>query len=207
MKAFRVLILVAFAAMLSGCVAIAGMQYGVQESFSREFPGIVEVGDIKINGGVEIALIKGAMISSVVFNKDMTAPNANPRPIDTKMNVVVTEKVRQDLGTSSGSSSVIIRVKTFYFDEGRPWGYYYWGNKTEKDALSYYQKTSVRKAMNVHLTVEKENDILLEVHGLWGGNDQADEIAGARQLAKEMSDAVLKKLNALRSAGAETKKE
>ena len=53
----------------------------------------------------------------------------------------------------------------------------------------------MRKAVNVHLTVEKEDDVLLEVHGLWGGNDQADEIAGARQLAREMSDAVLKKLS------------
>ena len=52
----------------------------------------------------------------------------------------------------------------------------------------------MRKAVNIHLTVERGNDVLLEVHGLWGGNDQADEIAGARQLAKEVASAVLKKL-------------
>ena len=194
-KTFRVVILVAFAALMSGCAVIGGsIAYGVAESAAKDFAGAVEVGDIKTAAGANIALLKSATMSSVVFNQDMTAPNATPRPSDTRVNAVVTEEARRSLSMSGNSSSVVIHIKTFYFDEGYPWGYYYWGRRTEKDTLSYYQKTSVRKAVNIHLTVERENDVLLEVHGLWGGNDQADEIAGARQLAKEVAGAVLKKL-------------
>ncbi len=188
-------LVVAFAVLMSGCAVIGGsIAYGVAESAAKDFAGTVEVGDIKIAAGANIALLKSATMSSVVFNQDMTAPNATPRPSDTRVNAVVTEEARRSLGVSGNSPSVVARVKTFYFDEGYPWGYWYWGRRTEKDTLSYYQKTSVRKAVNIHLTVEKGSDVLLEVHGLWGGNDQADEIAGARQLAKEVAGAVLKKL-------------
>src|SRR3989344_3141532 len=192
---------VVFTIVLPGCAIVAGgISYGVVGSAAKEFPGTVEVGDIKTSGDVGIALIKNATISSAVFNKDMTAPNTSPRLSDMKVNAVVTEEAGRSLGASGSSSSIIIRVKTFYFDEGYPWGYYYWGGVTEKDTLSYYQKTSVRKAVNVHLTVEKGDDVLLEVHGLWGGNAVADEITGARQLAKEIVQEVLKKLNAPASA-------
>ena len=210
-KSFLVLVMVIFAALVSGCAVIGGgIGYGIAESAAKDFAGAVEVGDIKTNGNINITLIRSATISSAIFNKDMTAPNATPRPSDMKVNAVVTEEAKHSLGASGGPSSVVVRVKTFYFDEGYPWGYYYWGNRTEKDTLSYYQKTSVRKAVNVYLTVEKGSDVLLEVHGLWGGNDNADEIAGARQLAKEVANAVLKKLNSPvspRASTAEAKKE
>jgi len=196
LNTLKFFLVVVFAAPMLGCAVIGGgLGYSIAESAARDFAGTVEVGDIKTTAGANIVLVKSATVSSVVFNKDMATPNVTPRPSDTRVNTVVTEEAGRSLGVSGNSSSVIVRVKTFYFDEGYPWGYYYWGRRTERDALSYYQKTSVRKAVNVHLTVEKEDDVLLEVHGLWGGNDQADEIAGARQLAREMSDAVLKKLS------------
>ena len=200
-KILKMFLIAVFATLASGCAVLGGsVAYSIEldkmQKEAEKFPGAIEVGDIRTNGTANIALIKSAIVSSVVFNKDMTEPNATPRPSDTKVNVAVAEEAKRSLGVSGGSSSVIVRIKTFYFDEGRPWGYYYWGSVTEKDTLSYYQKTSVRKAINAHFTVEKGSDVLLEVHGLWGGNDNADEIAGARQLAREVSSKVIEKLSA-----------
>jgi hypothetical protein len=191
-----------FGILLSGCAAIGGgIGYAIAESEAEKFKGAVEVGDIKIKAVADVDHVRSAIstatVSSTVFKKDMMEPNIAARPSDMKVNAVVAEETKRSLGVSSlPSSLVIVRIKTFYFDEGYPWGYYYWGGVTEKDTLSYYQKTSVRKAINAHFTVEKGSDVLLEVHGLWGGNDNADEIAGARQLAREVSSKVIEKLSA-----------
>lgn len=187
-----------FVALMSGCAAVGFVGANVYMGGEAEkFPGTIEVGDIKTNGVANIALIKNATVSSVVFNKDMTEPNTTPSPSDTKVNAVVAEETRRLLGISgSPSSPVTVRLKTFYFDEGWYWGYYYYEKITEKNALTRSQKYGMQKLVNAHFTVEQGGSVLLEVHGFWGGNEKSDEIAGARQLAREVASEVLKKLSA-----------
>ncbi len=176
----------------------------------------MEVGEIKTMPGTNISLVKAANVSSVVFQKDMTTPNALPEPSDAKINAAVTEEVKRSLGLfEKASSSAVIRLKTFYYESG--WGFnkgtYYYRAVTERDTLSFVGKDGVNKAVNTHLTLEQGNNILLEVHGLWAGGNQSDEIAGAKQLAREMVSEVLKKLSAASAppresvAEAEAKKE
>lgn len=198
LKALLVLVL---AALMSGCaVVVGGVGLAYERQEEEKFLGAIEIGDIKKNGNVDARLINGAVISPAVFNRDMTAPQKTPDPSDIRVNAVVAEEIKRVLGVSSGSSTATIRVKTFYFDEerlgGYYGGYYYWDSKTEKDTLTYFQKVSVKKAVNIRFTVEQGNETILEVSGLWAGNRKADEIVGARQLAREVTSEVLKKLSA-----------
>lgn len=196
-KALLTLVLTAFAGLGSGCGAVVLVGSNMyMDSEAEKFPGTIEVGNIKTSGNVNVATIKGAKLSSAVFNKDMTIPNKTPSTSDAKVNSAVAEEVKRILGVRSNSSPVIIHIKTFYFDEGWYWGYYYYEKITEKNTLTRSQKYGMQKLVNVHFTVEKGNSILLEVRGLWGGNSNADEIAGARQLAREVANEVLKKLSA-----------
>lgn len=202
----KVFLAVVFAATLSGCAAVgAGIGYAIEKPMADErdktFPGVLEVGEIEMKPGVALAIVKMANVSSEISNKDMSTPNTSPRPNDTKVNTTVADEVKRSLDlTENSSSPVTIRLKTFYFDEGWPWGYCYYRGVSERKTLinkyGVYGGRGVRKAVNTHLTIEQGNTILLEVHGLWGGNDQADEIAGARQLAREVASEVLKKLSA-----------
>ena len=53
----------------------------------------------------------------------------------------------------------------------------------------------IKKLVNAHLSLEQGSDTLLEVRGLWVGDDNADEIAGASKLTKEIVSEMLKKLS------------
>ncbi len=153
----------------------------------------VEIQDIKVEKGLDISTIKSARVMSSVLKKDETLNNS-PRPSDKEVNVAVTEGVKRSLSIGdNASSSSVVRVSTFYYDDGYPWGYYYYSGVSKK-SISYWQQRNVGKAVNFRLTLQRDDTMLLDAHGLWWGNEE-DHIAGARQLAREMSDAVLKKLN------------
>lgn len=111
--------------------------------------------------------------------------------------ITVADEAKRSLGIPGNAiSPVTVRLKT-YFGEINPWGwsgYYYW-NITEKNTLSYSQVIGIKKLVNAHFVLEQGSDTLLEVRGLWAGDDNADEIAGARQLAKELASEVMKKLS------------
>ena len=212
-KILAVSLVVVLTAMMFGCVLIgAGIGGAIGEGMkASELPGTVEVGEVKMKAGADVATLKTAKLSSAVFEKDMTTRNTSPDPNNTKVNTAVTEEVKHSLGIPGNAASLVtVRLKT-YFGEINPWGwsgYYYW-NITEKNTLSYLEVIGVRKLVNAHFILAQGNDTLLEVHGLWVGGDNADEIAGARQLAREVANAVGKKLNspASRASTVEVKKE
>ncbi len=217
-KLLAVSIVAILAAVMSGCAAVFAVgATAVSESSANDLTGIVEIGEVRAKSGASLTFVKTAKILSVVFEKDMTTPNASPDQNNTKVNAVVTEEAKRflSLAENYSSSPVEFRLKTFYTDEINAWGwsYYYYGNVTERDTLNFNQRLGVRKLINTHLTLEQGGNTLLEVHGLWGGNDKADEIAGAKQLAGEMASDVLKKLSAASAppresvAKAEPKKE
>ncbi len=195
-KLIAVFLVVFLGVSVSGCAAVGfvgGNAYMAAEA--EKFTGVVEIGEVKIKSSVNITLLKTAKISSAVFEKNMTTISASPHQHDIKVNITVTEEIRRSLGATGGVvSPVTFRLKTFYYNEGWFWGYYYYESITEKNTLTRSQKYGVQKAINIHLFVEKGNDVLLEVHGLWGGNDRADEIAGAKKLAQAMVQEILKKL-------------
>lgn len=190
-----------FAALMSGCaVMVAGAGVAVGENESTKLAvGVIEVGEVRTKLGVNITLVKEAKVSSEIFQKDMVTPDISPRSSDSKVNTAVTEEMKRVLNLSVNNSSLTVaRLKTLYYDEISMWGfsYYYYGNVTERDTLSFMQRQGVRKIVNTHFTLEQGNNTLLEVRGLWIGGDDADEIAGARQLAREVASEVIKKLSA-----------
>ena len=211
-KVFLALVFLILAVVMSGCAAVVGVGLTISsESTANDMSGIVEIGEIKMKSGANVAFLKAAKLSSAVFEKDMTTRNASPKPTDTKVNAAAADEVKRSLGIPGNAASLVtVRLKT-YFGEINPWGwsgYYYW-NITEKNTLSYLEVIGVRKLVNAHFILAQGNDTLLEVHGLWVGGDNADEIAGARQLAREVANAVGKKLNspASRASTVEVKKE
>jgi hypothetical protein len=200
-KTYLVAVLMVFTVLLPGCVVVgAGVGYSLSESAADDLAGVVEVGDIKIKKGVDIATVRNAMntakVSPGVFNEDMSTLNTSPDQDDIRVNVAVVEEAKRFINLPSTSTATTVRLKTFYYQGFLSGGFYYYGRTTERDALSYWQKNGVRKAINVHLTIENGNDVFLEVHGLWVGNSKADEIAGARQLARGVASEVIKKLTA-----------
>ena len=82
----------------------------------------VEIQDIKVGKGLDISTIKSARVMSSVLKKDETL-NDSPHPSDKEVNVAVTEEVKRSLGISNTPSSATLRISTFYYDGGYPWGY------------------------------------------------------------------------------------
>ena len=214
-KILKILLVAVFAAMMSGCVVVgAGIGAAISEGEANALTGIVEVGEVKMKPGVNVALIKTAKLSSAVFEKDMTTLNASPSPSGAKVSAVVTEEIRHSLGAPGNTvSPVTLRLKTTFFEGGMTSGFYYYHYNTERNTLSYMQKNGARKFVNTHFTLEQGSDTLLEVHGLWVAGNQGDEIAGASKLAKEIVSEVMKKLSVTSAPSresvteAETKKE
>lgn len=202
----KALLVLVFAALMSGC-AVIGVGIGdvigetIAEGESDKLTGTIEVGEIKINGNIHANILKSAKLSSAIFDKDMKEQNTSPSPTDVKVHTIVTEEVKRSMGNIwNNTSPVTIRLKTTFFVGGSISGFYYYQDNTEKKSLSYMQKNGVRKAVNTRLLLEQDGNMLLEVHGLWVAGNQGDEIAGARQLARELANAVLKKLNAPQKA-------
>ena len=215
-KVFLALVFLILAVVMSGCAAVVGVGLTISsESTANDMSGIVEIGEIKMKSGANVAFLKAAKLSSAVFEKDMTTRNASPKPTDTKVNAAAADEVKRSLGIPGNAASLVtVRLKT-YFGEINPWGWsgWYYGNVTEKNTLSYGQIMVVEKLVNTHLSLEQGSDTLLEVRGLWVSDNQGDEIAGASKLAKEIVSEVMKKLSVTSAPSresvteAETKKE
>jgi len=212
-KILAVSLVAVLAAMMSGCV-VAVPYIIAGENEANKFPGIVvEVGEVKMKAGANVAVLKAAKLSAAVFEKDMVTPNTSLRPSDVKVNATVADEVTRTLSLAGNTATpVTVRLKTLYTDS-RPIDWYY-RSVTERNVLGFFQSGRIRKLVNTHgLTLEQGGDTLLEVHGLWVSGNQGDEIAGARQLAKEIVSEVLKKLSVTSAppresvAEAETKKE
>ncbi len=206
-KILAIALVVVLCAVMSGCVVglpVAFVTAHDADAGDEKLP-FVEIQDVKIGKGVDIALIKTAKLSSAVFQKDMETPNTSPSLSDSKVNAVATEEIKHSLGVA-GDSSTTIYLKMFYYDGGYPWGYYYYSG-TSKRPISYWQQRNVGKAVNLQLTLQSGNAILIEAHGLWWGDDH-DETTGAKKLVREMVSEVLKKLGPPDSRrAAEAKKE
>ena len=209
-------LVVVFGVLVSGCAVVGAVGIGYTTTKDAGIPSpVVEVGEVKMKTGANVSFLKTANFSSVAFEKDMTTLNTSPGPNDAKVNTAAADEVKRSLGIPGNAiSPATVRLKT-YFGEINPWGwsgYYYW-NITEKNTLTYSQVIGVKKLVNAHFILEQGGDALLEVHGLWAGDDNADEIAGARQLAKEIVSEVMKKLSVASAppresvAEAEAKKE
>lgn len=146
-KILAVSLAVVLGALVSGCVVVgAGFGYVTTKDAGLS-PAIVEVGEVKVKPGANVATLKTAKLSSAVFEKDMVAPNTSPGPTDAKVNTAAADEVRRSLGIPGNAiSPVTVRLKT-YFGEINPWGwsgYYYW-NITEKNTLSYSQVIGIKK--------------------------------------------------------------
>ena len=195
-KVFLTLTLLVFGAVLSGCAVGLPVLFVTAHDVGAgdEKLPFVEIQDIKVEKDVDILAIKTAKVTSHILKKDMETLNDSPRSVDKEVNIAVTEGVKQFLVVGDNSSpSSILRVSTFYYDEGYPWGYYYYSGVSKK-AISYWQQSDVGKAVNVILTLQQGNTVLLKVRGLWWGNNE-DHVAGARQLAREVSSKIIEKLS------------
>ena len=204
-KTFKMLLMVLFTTMLPGCAL--GIAIGITEGAANALSGTVEVGDVKMKPSVNVTVLKTTKLSSAVFEKDMATQNLSPDQNDIKVNKVVTEEVKRLLSfTGDTTSLTTARLKTFYYDSMIATWYY--RSITERETLTFMQKEGVRKLVNTHFLIEQGGGTLLEVRGLWVAGSQGDEIAGARQLAREVANAVLKKLNSPASSAtmAEEKK-
>ena len=207
-------LVVVLGGLTSGCALVgAGIGVAISEGEADKLSGIVEVGEVKMKASANIAILKAVKLSSAVFEKDMMTRNVSPNPTDIKVHAAVTEEIKRSLGAlGESTSSVVARLKTTYHNSypGTSW---YYLDVTEKNTLAFLQTGGVRKLVNTHFVLEQGSDTLLEVHGLWVSGNQGDEIAGARQLAKEMVSEVMKKLSVTSAppresvAEAETKKE
>ncbi len=210
-KIIAVFLLVFLGVSVSGCAAVGfGIGSAISAGEADKLSGIVEVGEIKTKSSANIALLKTAKVSSAVFEKDMVTPNSSPSPNDTKVNTAVMDEVKRSIGTiNNAGSSMTIHLKSFFFGGGEIASFYYYGGVTERNTLTYWQKSGVRKAVNTHFVLKQGGNTLLEVHGLWVAGDKGDEVAGARKLAREMVSEVLKKLGSpdSRRATTEAKKE
>lgn len=195
MKTIILAVMMVFTVMMSGCVVAVPFMIAV-ENEANKFPGIVvEVGEVKMKAGANVAVLKTAQLSSAVFEKDMVTPNTSPRQSDAKVNATVTDEIARVLSLARNTATpIIVRLKTLYIDK-TPANWYY-RSVTERKTLGLYSSARIRKLINTHFILEKESDTLLEVHGLWVGDDKADEIAGAKQLARAIVAEVFKKLNA-----------
>ena len=210
-------LVVVLGGLVSGCAVVGAVAVGSIATKDAGLPSaIVEIGELKMKSGANVTVLKTARLSSAVFEKDMVTPDTSPNPINVKVSAAVTEEVKRSFGGTPGNAIPLAtaRLKT-YFGEINPWGwsgYYYW-NITEKNTLTYSQVIGVKKLVNAHFILEQGGDALLEVHGLWAGDDNADEIAGAKKLANEMVSEVMKKLSVASAppresvAEAEAKKE
>lgn len=202
-KVFLTLVFMVVAAVMSGCaVVMGGAMLSVSESSAKDLAGVVEVGEVKYKSGANIATIKTAKVLSVISQKDMTTPVTSPDKDKRAVNTAIFEEIKRSFGISvAPSPDVVINTKTFYDDGINAWGfsYYYYGNFTERETLDFSQRLGIRKLINTHFLIEQGGNTLLEIRGLWAGGDNSDEIAGARQLARELANAVLKKLNSLAS--------
>ncbi len=213
-KILAVSLVMVLSALVSGCVVVAaGIGAVISEGEAGKLSGIVEVGEVKMKPGVDVALLKMARLSSVVFEKDMTTLNTSPGPTDAKVNAAATDEVKRSLGIPENAiSPVTVRLKTLYIDS-YPSGNWYYLSVTERNTIGYFQSEGIRKLVNAHFLLEQGGGTLLEVHGLWVSGNQGDEIAGATKLAKEIVSEVMKNLSVTSApsresvAEAEAKKE
>lgn len=193
------LLMLALAALMSGCAVVGAVAVGGVATKDAGLPSpVVEVGEVKTKPDANVVILKTAKLSSAVFEKDMATLNTAPDQTSVKVNAAVANELKRSIGIPENAvSPATVRLRT-YFGEINPWGwsgYYYW-NVTERNTLTYSQVIGVKKLVNTHLLLEQGDNTLLEVRGLWVGDDQADEIAGSRQLAREIASEVLKKLSA-----------
>ena len=198
-KAFLALAVMVVAVMMSGCaVIVAGIGTTIEGSESGELKPFVEVVDVSINKNVTVSTLRGVKVVSTAFNRDMETTVRYPSPQEKDINNIVAKEMLRLLSVSHNAntaSSETLRIDTFYVEGYFPptaWNHYFDVSKEKK--VSRWLVV-IRKIVDVRLTLRKEDTVLLEARGLWAGNDEADEIAGARQLAREVANAVLKKLN------------
>lgn len=211
-KAFLALILAVFAVLVSSCVAVPAI-YAVGATERGELKPFVEVVDVSINKNVTVSTLRGAKVVSTAFNRDMETVAKSPSSQEKDINGIVAKETLRLLSVSRNTNTPsleTLRIDTFYVEGYFPptaWNHYFDVSKEKK--VSRWVAV-IRKIVDVRLTLRKEDTVLLEARGLWAGNDEADEIAGARQLAREVANAVLKKLNSpasQRVSTTEAKKE
>lgn len=220
------ILVVAVVVMLSGgCAVVGGIVGGniigsvKAKEASENLKPFVQIVEVKVQKNTVSPIPHGAVILPAVLEANMEDQKGTIIPREKGINDTITEEILLALSVTRNTASVhpeySLQIGTFYAENG---GYtvrkqYYDISHVNKEGRAKWTEErglGIQKVIDFRLVLKNVDTILMEARGIWGGNDKADEIAGARQLAKAIAAEVLKKLNtpASRKASiAEAKKE
>lgn len=205
------ILVVAFAAALSGCgVLVGGIGYAIDSATQEErgaraeatLKPFVKFVKVKIDRSVTASILRSAKVSIAVLENDMKTVKISLSQREKELSNTATEEVLRSLSIPDVAVNVLasdtLHIEVLYA-EGRELARdififnFRGGPNTEENREQWL---GIRKGAYVRLTLRRGDTVLMEARGLWGGNDKADEIAGARQLAREVASEVIKKLSA-----------
>lgn len=215
-KIHLVAVLVGFAATLSGCAAVPVI-YAVGAA-DREEKSVVAEATLRpfvdfisteIDKGVTASTLRDAKVFTAVLGNDMKTVKGTPSQREKELSNIAMEETLRSLSISGAGANTLaletLRIEVFY-GEGRQIAadrYVsncggFWGCGWKKEELERLKERSpgIRKGIDIRLTLRRGDTVLMKASGFWGGNSKADEIAGARQLAREVASEVIKKLSA-----------
>ena len=217
-KYAMLLLVLVLGTQLSACAVMVALplQSAIDEAGATKLEPFVEIFEVKIDKAVATSTFRGVRVLPTVLKHDMETAKDAPIPRENEVNGIVTEEMLRLLAVSHANvSSPELRVGTLYMDE-KSEGSIFWHYRSAGGGFAHWSVMSnpririVQKLIDFRLTLRRGDAVLLEAHGLWGGNRKADEIAGARKLAQAIAQEVLKKLNvpaSQRVPMAEAKKE
>ena len=209
-----------FATLLYGCAAVPVI-YAVDASqwekravqAEASLKPFVDYVEVKIDKSVTASTLRVAGASTVVLEDDMKTVKNSPSLLEKEFGKAVMEEMFRSLSIPGATVNILasetLHIEVLYV-EGRELSrkrYYsngggFWSSfGSNEKQLNQYR--GIRKGADLRLTLRRGDTVLMEARGFWGGNAKADEIAGARQLARAIAAEMLKKLN----APASTKKE
>lgn len=205
-KYAMLLLVLVLGTQLSACAGLMvglPLQSAVDEAGAAKLEPFVEVFEVKIDKAVTASAFLGVRVLPAVLKDDMATAKNAPLPREKEISGVVTEEILRLLAVSlntTSTSSPELHVGTLYMDE-KSEGSIFWHYRSAGGGYAHWayglnsRVGEVQKMVELRLVLRSGDTVLLEAHGLWGGNRKADEIVGARRLAQELTGEVLKKIS------------
>lgn len=208
----------AFAAALSGCAAVPVI-YAVGAADREEkavqaeatLKPFVEFVSVETDKGITASTLRGAKVFTAILENDMKTVKSVPSQREKELSNTVMEEMLHSISILGTTTNIPIletlHIEFLYVEDvekGRYAAGYHYRSFFQGNFVFGYNWTEgqrnrligIRKGADVRLTLRRGDTVLMEARGFWGGNDKADEIAGARQLAREVASEVIKKLSA-----------
>lgn len=207
----KMFLAVGFVAVLSGCggvivvAAVIDASATVKEA-SENLKPFVQIVEVKVHKSTTTPTLQYVAVLPVILEANMEdVKDAAITSREKEVNNVITEEILLPLSIShnaiSARSAHTMRVGTYYAEGGgytvrKQYADISRVNKENREKWIQGRGLGIQKAIDFRLVLRNGDTTLMEARGFWGGNNQADEIAGARQLAREVASEVLKKLTA-----------